>query len=614
MPTPSSGNSGSKVEIRYPSVRKILLTIALSGLAACQTQMPRTDARGTYDEIKNQIGDSVNTKPKAGEPDAVATALLPPLNIELPQSKGAADERFNLSFSNIPASQFFSAIVIGTRYNMLVHPDVTGTISANLKNVTLFEALDAIRDLYGYDYKVDGNRITITPLTMQTRVFQVNYLTGSRRGYSDTRVVSNAVNMQPGTGSVSGSSVNGQQPQQSNLAPGQQPGTGNQQGATAYSSDSSKVSTLTNSDFWTDLRMALEAIVGKEGGRSIVISQQSGVVVVHAMPEELRNVAAYLKATQLAVERQVVLEAKILEVQLNSSYQTGINWASFASFRGSTTNYASTGFAQPGTSLSALPANGSAPTTPLSTVGAAAISALTGANFNPNSNNSTSMFGLALQTTNFAALISFLESQGTVHVLSNPRIATLNNQKAVLKVGTDDFFVTNVSTTTTTGGTSNTTTPNVTVEPFFSGVVLDVTPQIDSDGNIILHVHPSVTSVTTKLLNVNLGVGGAITLPLASSATEETDSVVRGQDGHIVAIGGLMKQTTTSDRSQVPGAGDVPVAGALFRNTDQTTAKSELVILIKPTVVKDDGTWDQNILDSQKRIIDLDPGNGRRLK
>jgi MSHA biogenesis protein MshL len=345
----------------------------------------------------------------------------------------------------------------------------------------------------------------------------------------------------------------------------------------------------------------------------VVISPQSGVVVVRALPEELRNVSAYLKAAQLSVDRQVILEAKILEVQLNGSYQTGINWASFASFRGNTSNRVSTGFGQPGTSLTALPADGSASTTALSTVGAAAISALTGASFNPSTNNGGSVFGLALQTSNFAALITFLESQGTVHVLSNPRIATLNNQKAVLKVGTDDFFVTNVSTTTTTGGTSNTTTPNVTLEPFFSGVVLDVTPQIDADGNIILHVHPSVTQVTTVTQTINLGIGGTLILPLASSATQETDSVVRGQDGHIVAIGGLMKQNTTSDKSQVPGAGDVPLVGALFRNTDQTTAKSELVILIKPTIVKDDDSWEQNILESQRHIDALDPRNVQPL-
>jgi len=584
-------------------VQKIILILVVLGLSACHTPAPKRD---TYDQISAEMDRAAGPKSKASQED-VAAALLPPLNIEVPQARAPLEERFSLSFSNVPANQFFTAIVSGTRYNMLVHPDVSGNISANLKDVTLFEALDSIRDLYGYDYKVDGTRITIKPLTMQTRVFQVNYLTGSRRGISDTRVISNSANTQPGTGGVSGVGSS-PQPQATTTpntsVPGQTPGM-----SANSMIDSAKVTTSSNSDFWADLRFALEAIVGKQDGRSVVISPQSGVVVIRALPEELRNVAAYLKASQLSVDRQVILEAKILEVQLNSSYQTGINWSSFASIAGSTTNRVATGFGQPGSTLSALPVNGSLPTTPLASVGVAALSALTGQSFSPSSTNTGSIFGMALQTNNFAALITLLESQGTVHVLSNPRISTLNNQKAVLKVGTDDFFVTNVSTTTTSGGTTNTTTPNVTLEPFFSGVVLDVTPQIDADGNVILHVHPSVTQVTTVTQTINLGIGGTLILPLASSATQETDSVVRGTDGHIVAIGGLMKQNTTSDRSDVPGVSDVPLLGGLFRNTDQTTTKSELVILIKPTIVKDENAWDQNILESQRHISDLDPRN-----
>jgi MSHA biogenesis protein MshL len=214
---------------------------------------------------------------------------------------------------------------------------------------------------------------------------------------------------------------------------------------------------------------------------------------------------------------------------------------------------------------------------------------------------------LAFQTSNFAALISFLETQGTVHVLSSPRIATLNNQKAVLKVGTDAFFVTNVSTTTITG-TATTTTPSVTLQPFFSGVALDVTPQIDDSGNIILHIHPSVSEVTTVKQTVDLGTsGGSLILPLASSDISETDSVVRAKDGHVVAIGGLMRQSSTSNRSQIPGAGNIPVAGALFRNTTEDNKKRELVILLKPTVVDNDNGWTRNMLETQRSIQSLDP-------
>ena len=143
--------------------------------------------------------------------------------------------------------------------------------------------------------------------------------------------------------------------------------------------------------------------------------------------------------------------------------------------------------------------------------------------------------------------------------------------------------------------------------PFFSGVALDVTPQIDESGNITLHVHPSVSKVSTVEKTVNAGSAGTIVLPLASSDISETDSVVRGQNGKIVAIGGLMRQANVNDRSQVPGAGEVPLLGGLFRNTNQVTQKRELVILIKPTIVDGDHGWDQDILESQRRIEDLEP-------
>lgn len=570
-------------------MKNLLFAILILALVGCTSTSSK---RETFDLIDAEMKKATEAKEQAGVPSAVSAALLPPLKAELPQAREPLEERFTLALNNVPANQFFNALATGTRYNMLVHPEVGGTISANLKEVTLFEALDAIRELYGYDYKVEGTRIYIKPLTMQTRVFQVNYLTGNRQGTSDIRVTS---------GSVSDSSSAGGAP-----AGGTAQGAVTSPGVTSHSLNSSKINTTSSSDFWKELKASLEAIVsaGKDG-RSVVISPQSGVVVIRAMPDELRNVEAYLNATQLSVERQVILEAKILEVRLNDSFQSGINWASFASLRGNTTNRASAGLVTPGTELTPLQAFDGLPN-PLASAGNTAISATPGATLGAAASAAASLFGLAFQTSNFAALISFLETQGNVHVLSSPRIATLNNQKAVLKVGTDEFFVTNVSSTTTTG-TSTTTTPTVTLQPFFSGVALDVTPQIDAGGNIILHIHPSVSNVTTVAKTIDLGSGGSLNLPLASSAVSETDSVVRGQNGHIIAIGGLMRQSTVSDKAQVPGAGDFPGLGALFRNNSQVTSKSELVILLRPTVIQGNSSWTQDMLDAQRRIKNLEP-------
>jgi MSHA biogenesis protein MshL len=537
-------------------------------LAGCSTPSSRN---GTADAIQREMDASAQASVQPSKADEVNDALLPPLAVSMPRvGSKPLETKFDLTVNNTSVNQVFTAIVSGTRYSVLLHPEVSGSITLNLKDVTVFEALEAIREMYGYDYKVDGTRIYILPLTLQTRIFQVNYLTGLRSGTSSLRVNS---------GSVSDSTT----------------GSSGTAGATTTSStqtrglDSSKVSMTSSADFWDELGRSLQAIVGNENGRSVVISPMSGVIVVRAMPDELKNVTAYLKASQISIERQVILEAKIVEVQLNDSFQSGVNWGAFKNNPNSRT---SLGQLSPGATLATAGA-----------VTDGVISSIPGATLAAAGQAAGSLFGLAFQTSNFAALLSFLESQGNVHVLSSPRIATLNNQKAVLKVGTDEFFVTNVSTTTTTG-TATTSTPTVTLQPFFSGISLDVTPRIDQNNEIILHIHPAVSLVSTVNKIVDLGVSGGVTnslnLPLASSSISETDSIVRAKDGQIVAIGGLMRQATFDDRSGLPG-----LPKAVFGQTSQRSEKRELVILLKPTVVDSDKDWSDDITRSRDRISSM---------
>jgi MSHA biogenesis protein MshL len=569
-------------------------------MSACQSAPPTT-----YEQIRQDVAAAAaNRGPAAPTVDeAVANALLPPaasLANQLPKARPALEERFNVSFNNVPAQQFFRSIVAGTRYNILVHPDVSGSITANLKDVTLQETLDAVREMYGYDYKIEGTRISIKPLTMQTKMFRVNYLVGNRRGVSNLRVsstsVQNAVNQ-------NGGQNNGQNNQNAN---NNQNNPNNPNGQQQTQVESTDVNTTSTTDFWGDLKTSIEAIVGsKDGGRSVVVSPQSGVIVIRAMPDELRNVDAYLKATQLAVDRQVILEAKILEVELNDSFQSGVNWASFASIKSGHDNRVSGGLLAPGSSLTPLPFGGGQPAT--ITDPSTGLSASSGFSLSNAAATAGSMFGLAVQTSNFAALISFLETQGTVHVLSSPRVAAVNNQKAVLKIGTDEFFVTGVTNNINSTAAGVTTAPSVTLQAFFSGVVLDVTPQIDEKGNILLHVHPSVSQVTTVNKTVALGSAGNLQLPLAASATSELDSIVRGSNGQVVAIGGLMRQSSTADNSQVPVAGSVPVLGNLFGAKKRVNQKRELVVLIKPTIVEGINNWNDDLLDAGRRIDQLAP-------
>jgi MSHA biogenesis protein MshL len=545
------------------------------GLAACSAPQPRPD------QVRERIGEEL-AQATAGRKSAEVAerAMLPPLTVEMPQQdNGNGQElRFDLSVVNAPAGQVFMAIVTGTRYNMLVGPDVGGNITVNLKDVTVKEALESIRELYGYEFSIRGNRIAIQPNSLQTRVFQVNYLASRRQGATELRVTSSSIAGSNGAGA-------------STSAPGTNPQPTSNGGSTGTGSNTtSRVNTDSNTNFWGDLESALKTIVAGEG-RSVVVNSISGVVVVRGFPGEMRSVEQYLKATQLMVDRQVMLEAKILEVRLSDSFQSGINWSSFNGNR----NRVSLSVASPGSTLNPRGAVSeslisSAVTTAPGVAGSVVASALGGG-----------FVGLAFQTANFAALLNFLETQGSVSVLSSPRIASINNQKAVLKVGTDELFVTNVTTTTTSTAAGTTATPSLTLQPYFSGISLDVTPQIDEDGNIILHVHPAVSVVAEKDKLVDLGSMGQFKLPLATSSVNETDSIVRVQDGNIVAIGGLMTQEQTSDNSGLPGTTQSAVGG-LFGQRGRSLSKRELVILIKPTIIHDDRAWVKDIEQSSERL------------
>ncbi|MGB5079581.1 MAG: secretin N-terminal domain-containing protein [Burkholderiales bacterium] len=547
--------------------------------------------------------DSAARQAASNQREAVREALLPPLRAQMPKVPGTPVEpRFDLVVNAAPAQQVFMSIVAGTRYSMVVNPEVSGRLSLNLKDVTVHEALEAIREVYGYEFRTDGTRIYVEAAGLQTRVFHVNYLSGLRTGRSDLRVSSGTVSAnvpgQPGGGGAAPVAAGAAQPGQSVNAIGL--GQLNQ-----TTNDATRVSTFSQSDLWQELSNALRTLVGTGVGRSIVVSPQSGVVVVRAMPQEIRSVENYLKAMRVSVERQVMLEAKIIDVTLNNAYQSGVNWAGFSGTRFSggvqgagTTLGTAGGLASP--SPMGLIADPAARTVVSTTASAAASAASTAAGA-----AGLGVFGLALQTRNFAALLQFLESQGTTQVLSSPRVATLNNQKAVLKVGTDEFFISNIKSTpvVNTLGVPVGATLEPTLSSFFSGVSLDITPQIDEDGNINLHIHPLVSRVENGSLTFDFGTGiGTTSIPTAKSTINETDTMVRVQDGNIVALGGLMQLELENSRSGVPGVQDVPAVGELFGNRARNVVKKELVILIKPTIIKSGADWEQDITATGDRL------------
>lgn len=564
------------------NISKIIVrTGLLALLAGCSSPYGWDKAAGQ--NVDKALADAKKASAdKSAVPSDVNQALLPALQIPLPEGGlSQLEPRFDFSVSNAPARQVFLGLVEGTQYSLMVHPEVGGAVSLNLKDVTVLEALDSIRRLYGYDYKREGNRFFVLPRGMQTRLFPVNYLNLSRRGKSDTRVVSGELT-RGRNASTSGANPSG--------AAAYPAG-----GAAASNSAGIQVETESKADFWKELEATVKAIIGTEGGRAAVANPQSGLIVVRAMPDELRVVEDFLGQTQNSVNRQVVLEAKIIEVELKDRFQTGINWADLGRTGSTsiTTGQVGGGTIFGGASVSEIAGNAG-------NLNPGAFSAISGT----NASAFGGVFSLAIRATSFSAFVELLQTQGNVQVLSSPRVSTVNNQKAVIKVGGDEFFVTGVTNTPTTVGTSTVYTPTVELTPFFSGIALDVTPQIDDVRNIVLHIHPAVSQVIEQNKSIRIS-NEDYNLPSALSSIQESDNIVRASSGQIIIIGGLMKEGSTDENASVPLLGDIPIIGNLFKHKRVTRIKKELVILLKATVVDSAQVWGDMVDQSQGRIENI---------
>lgn len=499
---------------------------------------------------------------------AAAPALPRMANTSSPALSSAPEQR--ISTLDVPAGTPISVAVsqLGAKlgWSVSVDPGVRGTTQANLKNVTVDGALRELVSKNGYAYQLQGTVLRVVPVRMETRNFRLDYVAISRVGTMSTvvqRRLSNNFNnggLQPGT-TLGGSS--------------QSPGGFGAMGA----SGADVLSAVSVADIWQEIRVALTGVLraGQQNrtaspdqgtssgsqtaagfttgasnltfddGSTLVISPMSGLITVTALPEKLHDIESFLNEFQASVLRQVMIEAKIVEVTLSKTFQFGIDW-NLVNSAGKT-----------GFTLRNDPT--------IQTTG--------------NAGNVS--FALTGGSTQINAVLTALASQGAVSVLSNEKTSALNNQRAIFNVTTDEVFfsVTRTPLLSPTGGVISIEN-QVIPQQISVGVVLDVLPQISSDNILTMDIRPAVTSIA-RVDSITLADGTSASAPVI--ARREGDTIARLRAGETMVIGGLVQTRKENTVGGIPFLKDIPLLGVLFQHINQTDNRSELVIFLTPTIL-----------------------------
>ena len=417
--------------------------------------------------------------------------------------------------------------------NLDEHSGEVFSIDLNLENICLDNLLEELTDAYNIGFSKNNNRYTIYPPEVRTKIFHVNYHSLQRSSSSNSSVNSRSLD------ASNNSSATGQN----------------------YVS----IQTKSEDNFWDNIKNTIAIIIRDDNSFSektidskemIAVYKDTGMIVVRAEPRALKNVERFLQKINKNSLRQVVIEAKILEVTFTNEYSTGINWNKFAN---KLTMQIPQISGQDNISISAI---------------------LTGRIGTPGQD--------------FDGIINLLSSEGKVSVLSSPRVSALNNQRALIKFGTDSYYITNFSNnfvpTQTPNGptTSSMQVSNVTFQPFFDGIALDTTAKIMNEKDVVLHIHPMITRVAEA--DKNFTINGMIsTVPMAKVDTREADTLVKATSGEIIIIGGLAQNNVHMSESGLPSI-KKPGLGKIL--SFFTTAKkkfnikTELIILLRPTIVE----------------------------
>jgi MSHA biogenesis protein MshL len=466
--------------------------------------------------------------PRPGAAQQVPPSL-PPLatsQLEERQRSSEAEQAMSPSFSEpVAVRELLLLLVRDTNISVVSDPDVDGNFTGELKNVTMMQALDLILRPLGLDFTMRDNVLRVFKKQLQTRLYNINYV-ATRRGGS--RGVSGGMQ---GAGNSGMNGAYGGTTAGIGGAGGMYAGNSGYGGglgggmASSYASD--------GTDMFEELAKGLETLASTDGKYNL--DRKAGLLQMTDYPDRLDRVAAYLEAVESRVQRQVQIQAKVVEVELRDEFSAGINWDAVFRVAGDS---------------------------------ATVTQRLAG--------SSSSALTMGLNIRDFKGVLNAFATQGRVNVLASPWVVAMNNEPAVIRVGTQDvFFVTNTQVDASTGAILQT---SVTPQSINEGVSLSVTPQISADGIIHLSITPSITERTGQATS-RLGD----TVPIIS--IRETDTLVRVHEGETIVIAGLMQERATVEKTKVPLLGDVPLVGGLFRGENRQKRKTDLVIMLTPTIL-----------------------------
>lgn len=446
---------------------------------------------------------------------------------------------FSFSAEEVSIKQALALFARANHLNIVPDLDVEGSVTVEFRDLPLDLAMSALLEANGYYCVQDGPLLRVR--NRETRLFQIDYIHVTRSGQG-----SNAVQISSSGGGSSGGGSGGS-------SAGSSSGSGSE-GSTMTVTNSSTI------NFWGDLGEQLKSMVSATG--SYTINSLAGTVLVRDSHRNIEMIGQFIANVTASVVRQVDLEVEIYEVALNDSTQLGINWG-----------YLSENL---DTVFSTLPGAGRVDAL-LPGAGGLIVQA-------PVFGPPPSAPGIRIdhQRGNLRAIVDALKQQGNLKVVSTPRLRTLNNQPAVVRVGQDfPIFIRQV---TTAPGSPPVTTVTETVQTVTVGTVLSITPQISSDGLITLDLTPAVS----RLVQIATSASGDTNAPVID--IRQASSIVRVRDGATIVMGGLVQDNASTTHRKIPILGSIPILGKAFSGEYKSSERTELVFFLTPRIIHDAAT------------------------